>query len=338
MPITDLARAVAGEMYDEERLWELLESFGCRPVSAAAGAAFLSSGEHPLGYVAEWTPNAASWDQADSVLCSTCIDHCGGDSEKLAATVVSDLVHAAAVATHLSLPLVGFIPVGQEIRLQTDGSPRVKDWLLVADRVQQLFDELDLPAGSQVRSTHEDDVWDALTRSAADRTPVIPTCRLDGLYHLTDDSYFPAGTPFNYYYAHYRVNAAQYDVAVLTELFGYRRPVVVENLQQVKAIFLAEEISGGLGGALLTVPAPGRSLGVRATRSAPDAFYSLADFLKGRSALGNELLDIYWECVRDGYRALSSQYSQCDGALANERRDTNNDRHELSHCQDASDD
>lgn len=247
MSITELARALAGEMYDEVRLWELLESFGCRRVSPAAGA-FLPSGEHPLGYVAEWTPSAASWGQADCVLCSTCIDHCGGDPEKLAATVMSDLVHAAAVATHLSLPFVGFIPVGQEIRLETDCSLRVEDWLLVADRVQQLFDELDLPAGSRVRSTHEDEVWDALTRSAAGRTPAIPTCRLDGLYHLTDDSYFPAGTPFGYYYDHYRVNAAQYDVKVLAELFGYRRPIVVENLQQVKAIFLAQEISGGLGG------------------------------------------------------------------------------------------
>lgn len=304
----ELANRIAREMYDEECLREVLASHGCLPVSAPMAKRLGSLGWAPAGYVAErLSPGPGIGRQPGCILCSPCVDHCMARPELLAATVASDLVHAAAAAWVFRVPLVGYIPVGQEIHLAPSGEPDADGWRSVAARVGELFNKLRLPPGSRLASTADIDVWKALKGSVLRRRDALPTPSLNGLYHLTDGSFYPAGTPFQFYYDHYRMNVAQYDRAVVETVFEVFDPLVVENLQQAKAIFLADETTCAprTTSALLTVPAPGRSIGTRATRSAPDASYLLNDFLDGGAVFENAHVGQYWSTVSTAWGQLT---------------------------------
>ncbi|GGL42363.1 hypothetical protein [Planomonospora parontospora] len=216
------------------------------------------------------TPAAADGPRPDVVVASTCVDHCDADPGRLAATVLADLVHGAAVAGLLGRPLLSFIGIGEEIHLVPGGGDLAARWHETADRVADLFRGLAVPPGSRIVSTADADLWRALNDVVeADRVR-LPDDELGGLYHLLDGSCFPRGTPFRYFYAYYRANIAHYRRPVVEHLMGPAPGgiLVVENLQQVKAVAVARRLNGDWPTEhLATLPAPDRTGRTRATRS-----------------------------------------------------------------------
>lgn len=237
---------------------------------------------HKLGFVAA-TPNAGADPTAvDAVVASTCVDHCEADPDLLAATVLADLVHGAVVARRLGVPLLSLVGIGQEIRLVPGGGALAGQWRAVAGRVAAVFAGLALPAGSRLASTDEESVWQCLTEVVdRDRPRVADRC-LDGLYHLDDGSLFPRGTPFGFFYEYYRYNLACYRRHLVETLLdcGSVGVLVVENVQQVKAVATARRLAAGWPVEhLVTLPAPGRSGRERATRATGADRVTLADLL-----------------------------------------------------------
>ncbi len=266
----DLARQFLSTFYSEE-VWFTLATYGVHPLQERsvwlpdAERLFFVAGTDGLS-----TPHVLV-ENLDAVLASTCIDHAEADPQRLCATVVADLVHGAVVARALSLPLLSFVGSGEEMFLVPGGEERASGWMIVVEAVAQVFHDLHLPPGSQLFLSHLPAIWETLTSSVGNDRDRLPKRHLQGLYHITDGSLFPLGTPFGYYYEYYRYNVAHYRRCVLEQLL--KRPLrgilVVENVQQVKAIALARHLNTGWPTEhLVTLPAPGRSGNERGTRVA----------------------------------------------------------------------
>jgi len=239
----------------------------------------------------------------NAILCSTCIDHCDANPKLLAATVAADLVHGAFAALHYDLPLISFICTGQEIRLTPKGTSEQDRWHAVSSVVKDIFSNFSLPTGSMIVDTDDPAVWRSLTQQVLLDQSAIDENLLDGLYHITDGSPFPGATPFTFYYEYYRYNVALYRKAVLQELFGVKEGgvLVVENVQQVKAVAIARQLNGSWPThQLVTLPAPSRCGKERATRANGDDRFYLSDYLRGK-----EIADFrsvasknYWNSIR----------------------------------------
>lgn len=247
-----------------------------------------------------------------AVLCSTCVDHCEADPSALAATVAADLVHGAAVADLLRVPMYSYVSTGQEIRLTPGGETDKRGWRQVTAVIRGLFDALRLPAGSRLVDTNEPAVWKVLSANVDRDRPVLADYTLNGLYRIDDSSPFPAGTPFGFYYEYYRHNVAQYRRSVIRQIFNdhVNDILVVENIQQVKAVALAQALDGQTsGGQLVTVPAPGLISSQRATRAKGPAAYPLANYMKNeaREPEMDGLSAWYWSAVGSRHAMLNRE-------------------------------
>ncbi len=243
------------------------------------------------------------------VLSSTCVDHCEGDPAQLAATVIADLVHGAAVARLLGVPLLSFAGAGQEVRLTPGGSGQRPEWRRVSAAVRAVFDALELPPGSRLLDTDAPEIWALLAEQAEADRAELPDQRLDGLYRLDDGSAFPAGTPFAFFYEYYRYNVALYRRPVLAALGPAGAGVlVVENVQQVKAVTLARRLNGPWPTQhLVTVPAPGRGAAERATRARSADRLLLDEYLRGGTPVEATLpgaTAAFWSAVREHHTLL----------------------------------
>ncbi|OLT25786.1 hypothetical protein BJF83_22650 [Nocardiopsis sp. CNR-923] len=219
----------------------------------------------------------------DVVVSAACVDHCEADTRRLAATVLADLAHSAAVARLLDRPLLFLIGIGEEIRVVPGGHELASAWHEVARHVERLFDRLNTPVGSRLVHTDEDALWKAVSTTAESDRSDLPNDRLDGLYHLLDESAFPRGTPYTYFYDYYRANVAHYRRPVVEHVMGLCPDgvLIVENAQQIKAVAEARRLNGiWPTHHLVTLPAPGRFGGERATRSAGRDRILLADLLQ----------------------------------------------------------
>lgn len=254
------------ESFYTQDLWPVLAAYGVHPLAGAypwisdGERLFLAAGTAGLGPVRP---------PIDAVLASTCIDHAEADPQRLSASVVADLVQGAAVSCALSVPLLSFLGTGEEIGLVPGGKKRAAAWCRVADMVTDVFTRLRLPAGSQILRSGQARVWDVLHSTVDSDRDRLGCQVLNGLYHFTDGSSFPLGTPFAYYYEYYRYNIAHYRRPVLEHVLGrpLRGILVVENVQQVKAVAVARGLNAGWATEhLVTLPAPGRAGNARATR------------------------------------------------------------------------
>ncbi|MFV2195479.1 hypothetical protein [Nocardiopsis sp. LOL_012] len=219
----------------------------------------------------------------DVVVSAACVDHSEADPRRLAATVLADLVHSATVARLLDRPLLFFIGIGEEIRVVPGGHELASAWHEVARHAECLFDQLNTPVGSRLVHTDGAALWKAVSTTVEIDRSDLPNDRLDGLYHLLDGSAFPRGTPYTYFYDYYRANVAHYRRPVVEHVMGPCPDgvLVIENVQQVKAVAEARRLNGAWPTHhLVTLPAPGRSGGDRATRSAEGDRILLADLLQ----------------------------------------------------------
>lgn len=265
MSMARLARRLLAAFYPQE-VWPTLAAHGVFPLDTLP---WLVDGER-LPLVAGTAGLAAARPPIDAVVASTCIDHAEADPHQLSAAVLADLVHGAVVSRALDLPLLSFLGTGEEMRLTPGGDARAPAWGQVADVIAEMFARLRLPARSRIIVSHEEQVWSALQATVASDRERLPRHELAGLYHLTDGSLFPLGTPFDSYYEYYRSTLAHYRQPVLERLLGcaLRGILVVENVQQVKAVALARRLNGGMATEhLVTLPAPGRTGTTRATRA-----------------------------------------------------------------------
>jgi hypothetical protein len=260
-----------------EHLWPTLRDFGVFPLQhplpwCAPGAALFFAGR-TRGLTAARPP-------IDVVVASPCIDHAEADPGRLSATVLADLVHGAAVSSALSVPLLSFLGTGEEIHLLPGGDTRAAAWMQVADVVTDLFAQLHLPAGSRIVLSSDEEVWRALCALVERDRSQVCTQELNGLYHLTDGSCFPLGTPFHSYYDYYRSTLAHYRLPLLEQVLGSTLAgiLVVENVQQVKAVAIARRLNAGRATEhLVTLPAPGRAGRTRATRASREQRLDLAE-------------------------------------------------------------
>jgi len=250
-----------------EHLWSILAAAGVSPLESTLP---WCTPDEALFFVGRTQGLTATRPPVDVVVSSTCIDHAEADVGRLSATVLADLVHAAAISCALCVPLLSFLGTGEEIQMVPGGDERAAAWMRVAAVVTDLFARLCLPARSQIVLSSDPQIWQALSAMVeADRSQVSEQ-ELAGLYHLTDGSCFPQGTPFHFYYDYYRSNLAHYRSPVLEHLLGctLRDIVVVENVQQVKAVAIARRLNTGQRTEqLVTLPAPGRAGSMRATRA-----------------------------------------------------------------------
>lgn len=250
-----------------EHLWSLLRAAGVSPMEDRLS--WCAPGEE-LFFVGRTQGLTAVRPPIDVVVSSPCIDHAEADPAQLSATVLADLVHGAALSCALSVPLLSFLGTGEEIHLVPGGDRRATAWLRVAAVVTELFAQMRLPARSQIVLSSDAQIWQLLSAMVETDRRQVSEQELAGLYHLTDGSCFPQGTPFHFYYAYYRFNLAHYRSPVLEHLLGgpLRGILVVENAQQVKAVAIARRLNMGRQTEhLVTLPAPGRSGTVRATRA-----------------------------------------------------------------------
>lgn len=165
------------------------------------------------------------------------------------------------------------------------GDERAAAWMRVADVVTDLFAQLRLPAGSQIVRTSDEQIWRVLSAVVDDDRSQVSEQELNGLYHLTDGSCFPLGTPFRYYYDYYRYNLAHYRYPLLDYLLTGAPAgiLVVENVQQVKAVAIARRLNTGRATEhLVTLPAPGRASNMRATRASRQQSLDLAELTCGQ--------------------------------------------------------
>ncbi|GER83925.1 hypothetical protein KTAU_25620 [Thermogemmatispora aurantia] len=297
-----------------EGIWPLLKTYGIdsppfefeeeEETRSQLAALFFVAGTRRLSGLSQ---------SIEVVVASPCIDHAEAEPRRLAATVIADLVHGAAISRLLSVPLVSFIGTGQEIRLVPRGAERAAGWHRVAERVLSVFETLELPTGSRCFVSHDEVVWAVLSETVERDRTRLPTVALNGLYHLRDGSAFPAGSPFRYYYEYYRYNLACYRQPVLEHLLGrpLRGMLVVENVQQVKAVALARRLNGQWPTEhLVTVPAPGRAGDERATRAAAqdrltiDELPSCCEMGEGGEDWGREHR-AFWEKICHSWQELS---------------------------------
>jgi hypothetical protein len=153
----------------------------------------------------------------------------------------------------------------------------------VADVVAEVFSHLRLPPHSQILRSGERPIWQALGAAVDDDRAQLGEQALNGLYHLTDGSLFPLGTPFTCYYDYYRFTIAHYRRPFLEQLLGgpLRGILVVENVQQVKAVAMARRLNAGWPTEhLVTLPAPGRAGPERATRAPGRQRLRLEEFVR----------------------------------------------------------
>jgi hypothetical protein len=298
-----VVRRFLADFYEPD-LWAVLATCGVFPWESALPP--LTGAQH-LCLVAA-TAGLAAWPAPiDAVVASTCIEHSEADPQRLSASVVADLVHGAAVSCALGVPLLSFLGTGEEIRLLPGGQARADGWMRVADVVAGVFEQLRLPARSQILRSDRRQVWQALCATADADREQLDTQALAGLYHLTDGSLFPLGTPFTCYYDYYRLNIAHYRRPFLEQLLGgpLRGILVVENVQQVKAVAMARRLNAGWPTEhLVTLPAPGRAGPTRATRAPGRQGLRLYEFVRwqqepalaGESGLAGDHLR-FWEAI-----------------------------------------
>jgi hypothetical protein len=263
-----------------------------------------------LGFVAVTDAAVTIPHAVDVVMASTCVDHCEAAPGELAATVVADLVHGAVIARQLSVPMLSLVGIGQETRLVPGGRQLAAAWRTVANQVRAIFEDLDLPSGSRLVSTDDEAVWRILSDVVDADRPKLRDQSLDGLYHIGDDSCFPRGTPFSYFYEYYRYNVASYRRPAFESLLGRESDgaLVVENIQQIKAVAVARMLADKWPVThLMTLPAPGRSGVERATRAAGKDRLTCADLLSDPEpalATANTDSQSFWRAVRDHHAAL----------------------------------
>lgn len=246
----------------------------------------------------------------DVVVASACVDHCEADPSRLAATVLADLVHGAAVANLLDRPLLSMVCVGEEINLVPGGNALAPAWTTVAEHVRYLFNTLAVPKNSLIIYTSDPDLWRVLNEVAGEDRADLLDQELDGLYQLLDGSAFPRGTPFTYFYDYYRLNIAHYRRKVIERLMGPAPSgvLVVENLQQAKAVAMARALNDGWPTEqLATLPSPGLTGVERATRTGDVRLSGLLD--DPMTALASAAPDVrsYWRTVDDLYRRSTAE-------------------------------
>lgn len=246
---------------------------------------------------------------ADLVLAQTCIDHCKGDPDRLAGTVLADLVFGHAVAVELGAQLVCIVGTGEETQIVPNGLGRAAQWRRVGDAIDDLWCSfVDPPAGRRLVRTDDADVWAAATAQVAADARAVADADLDGLYRVDPADRFPAGTPYRYFYAYYRHNVARYRRSLLAELLD--RPVgsvvVVEDVIQARAVALARQLDPEPSATshLATLPAPARDGRTRASRSSGSAWISLDEVRRGRGCLA--ALGPYWALVDAAWEAASA--------------------------------
>lgn len=249
----------------------------------------------------------------DVVMASTCVDHCKADPSRLAATVLADLTHGAAIARLLNRPLLSVVGIAEETLLVPGGQERASAWHDVADSIAEVFKEFTIPEGSRLVSTADDQMlWSLLEVVETDRSHLADS-DLDGLYHLLDGSCFPHGTPFGFYYGYYRMNIAHYRRPVIERLMGPAPGgvLIVENIQQSKAIAIVRSLNRGWPTEhLATLPAPGRTGRDRATRSTKQDAILLSTFLRDPgSALEGADPDVqnFWHTTDDLFRRTRAE-------------------------------
>lgn len=273
--------------------------------------------KHPwqaeLAFVAATPHTVTAAPAVDAVIASACVDHCEADPKRLAATVLADLVHGATIARHLEVPLLSLVGTGQEIRLVPGGDVLASSWHVVAGLVTETFGDLRLPEGSRLVMTDDEAVWQLLTTTAEGDRGNVSDTSLDGLYHLGDDSAFPRGTPFGYFYDYYRYNIACYRRPVIEALLDRpsRGVLVVENVQQVKAVTAARRLADGWPVEhLVTLPAPSKSGTERATRASGGDRITLDELLDQTDDLLTQAHPdsrAYWRAVLTHHTQLTSK-------------------------------
>ncbi len=226
------------------------------------------------------------WRRATCVVASPCIDHCFGDVDELSVSVAADLLIGLRIAEALTLPLVSFLVAGEETHLVPGGTARAAAWARVVDHVARLGGSW---AGGRVDaffvSTQDPTAWEVLRRQTdADRSDVRDR-DLDGLYRIADDLPFPRGTRFTHLYEYYRFNVSHYRRRLVERLADVNGEhiLVVENLQQIKAVKLAERLNPrqcGRTSHLVTSPVPDITNTVRVSRAERHNRVTLTEFLR----------------------------------------------------------
>jgi hypothetical protein len=298
-------------MTDWDEALSIMYGDQARTLLARSGVRPVPPGQVPAGLpVVGVVDDGRPWTGPDAVVASACVDHAAGDATGLSASVVADIVIGASVAAGIGVPLISFVNLGQEVNLVPAGPEGHHGWSGVRQRVEAVFSAV-APPGSALVDTADPTVWATLADRVGKARPDLPDAALDGLYHPCDESSFPRGTPFGYYYDYYRFNIVTYLPEVIGEVVGIpvRDVLVVENVQQVNAVRLAAGLArtGSLR-QWVTLPAPDRTGTSRATRSTGADRVPFDDFGDGLPGMVTAATSRrYWEHVVDLWRRLDKE-------------------------------
>lgn len=243
----------------------------------------------------------------DLVLAQTCVDHAAADPDRLAVSVLTDLVFGHLAAHAVDAPLLICLGTGEELFVVPRGERKAAGWRAVVRRIHEVLERLaPPPSGRRVVETGSPDVWELAHEVVEADAGAIADADLDGLYRLYPPEPFPRATPYSYFYPYYRHNLARYRKAFLTAVSGTpaREVLVVEDAQQLKAVGLAIARNAAEGTAmahLITPPAPSRSGTERASRATGADFVPLpADEMSPLPPGG------FWRAIDAGRRVLCS--------------------------------